>query len=104
MTRLKRGDACPLCGQPITTEDPFILGYLTCVRDILEKGRFENPDPKPETAKAPEGESQSVTEAELFSRYLASGWEDIIDFYEYKRRFIMNGGTIVEVEHGKTDG
>lgn len=45
----------------------------------------------------------TVTEAELFSQYLASGWENLIDFYEYKRRFIMNGGTIVEVEDGQAD-
>lgn len=45
----------------------------------------------------------TVTEAELFSQYLASGWEDLIDFYEYKRRFLANGGMIAEVEHGQDD-
>lgn len=99
MARLKRGDVCPLCGGAIETEEPFVLGYLTAVRDYSEKGRFK--DPEREEAG---GESSAVTEADLFSRYLASGWEDIIDFHEYKRRFIANGGTVKEAEHGQTDG
>lgn len=45
MERLKRGDVCPLCGGELTTEDPFVLGYLTAVRDLLETGRFEEPAP-----------------------------------------------------------
>lgn len=35
MTRLKRGDVCPLCGGEIETEDPFILGYLSALADVL---------------------------------------------------------------------
>ena len=101
MARIKRGDVCPLCGGEIATEDPFVLGYLTAVRDLLERGRFE--EPEPEAPKTPESDPKVVTEAALFERYLASGWEDIIDFYEYKRRFVRNGGTIKEAEHGKTN-
>lgn len=36
MTRLKRGDICPLCGGEIETEDPFTLGYLSALADILQ--------------------------------------------------------------------
>lgn len=31
MTPLKTGDPCPLCGQPIKTEDPEDLWLLTCI-------------------------------------------------------------------------
>lgn len=31
MTPLKTGDPCPLCGQPIKTEDPEELWLLTCI-------------------------------------------------------------------------
>lgn len=99
MERLKRGDVCPLCGGEIETADPFVLGYLTAVRDLLQKGRFE--EPAPET---PASDPTVLTEAELFERYLASGWEDIIDFYEYQRRFIEHGGTVKEARHEEIDG
>lgn len=36
MTRLKRGDVCPLCGGEIETEDPFTLGYLSALADVLQ--------------------------------------------------------------------
>lgn len=34
MTRLKKGDICPLCGEPIETSDPFTLGYLSAWADL----------------------------------------------------------------------
>lgn len=52
MERLKRGDVCPLCGGELTTEDPFVLGYLTAVRDLIATGRFEEPEPA-DCASAP---------------------------------------------------
>ena len=34
MRRLKKGDICPLCGEPINTSDPFTLGYLSAWADL----------------------------------------------------------------------
>lgn len=52
---LKTGDPCPCCGQPIKTDDPFLLQILTDIADhridlisidkvrtILEKGGAED--------------------------------------------------------------
>lgn len=69
------------------------MWFKTCVSGLQKTGARDR------TRETP----LSVTEAELFDRYLASGWEDIIDFYEYRRRFIENGGTVKEAEHEKTD-
>ena len=35
---LKPGDPCPLCGQPIQTDDEGTLNALTMVREWLEIG------------------------------------------------------------------
>ena len=34
MNRLKKGDPCPCCGQPIKTDDPEILQLLTEIADM----------------------------------------------------------------------
>ena len=68
---------------------------------VVEKP--ERTDDEKVTAEQGQAKPLTVTEGELFSQYLASGWEDLIDFYEYKRRFLANGGMIAEVEHGQVD-
>lgn len=68
---------------------------------VVEKP--ERTDDEKVTAEQGHAKPLTVTEAELFSQYLASGWENLIDFYEYKRRFLANGGMIAEVEHGQAD-
>lgn len=35
---LKPGDPCPLCGQPIQTDDDGMLNALTLVKEYLEIG------------------------------------------------------------------
>lgn len=43
MTRLKKGDICPLCGEPIETSDPFTLGYLSAWADLTSSPETESP-------------------------------------------------------------
>ncbi len=43
MTRLKKGDICPLCGEPIMTSDPFTLGYLSAWADLTSSPETESP-------------------------------------------------------------
>ena len=33
---LKPGDPCPICGQPIKTEDPEILRFLSTLAEFME--------------------------------------------------------------------
>ena len=33
MAMLKTGDPCPCCGEPIKTDDPFLLKILTDIAD-----------------------------------------------------------------------
>lgn len=45
--------------------------------------------------KVESGKIVSATEEELFSLYLERGMDDVMDFYEYKRR-MKNAGCEVE--------
>lgn len=57
MTRLKKGDICPICGEPLKTSDPFTLGYLSALYDVMRGER--EPDiivGEPHTAGRTEGE------------------------------------------------
>ena len=37
---LKRGDPCPLCGQPIQTDDEVALTSLTMLQEYLESAKI----------------------------------------------------------------
>lgn len=39
---LKTGDPCPCCGQPIKTDDPFLLQILTDIADHRKDHRHQN--------------------------------------------------------------
>ena len=43
MTRLKKGDICPLCGERINTSDPFTLGYLSAWADLTSSPETDPP-------------------------------------------------------------
>lgn len=108
MERLKPGDRCPLCGEPIRTTDPFELGYLTAVRDIREGRPPDFPhreDPRTgEGLTFEDGRLVSATEDALFGYYLRAGWDDLMSYPDFKRRFVAGGGKIVEVPDGTADG
>ena len=40
----------------------------------------------------------SCTNSELFKFYLDSGWDEVMDYNEYKRRCKDNGTTIIDDE------
>lgn len=104
MTRLNKGDTCPLCGNPIITDDPFSLGYLSALADVKALGSLP-------TVKCPDGMGLEVedgkvvaaTEAALFRLYLAGGYDDLIGFDEYRCRFERRGGRILEATDGQAD-
>lgn len=97
MTRLKPGDICPLCGEPIKTEDPFTLGYLSAIHDLKPAGWVSSgPCPEiPEGLDAVGGNIVSATEGALYRRYLDTGYDDLMSFDEYKQKFLENGGRIM---------
>lgn len=98
MTRLRTGDRCPCCGEEIKTSDPFTLGYLSAIRDMA---RREYPqDARPE--QLPGLGYGSMTEGRLFGLYLSSGYDDCMDFHEYRRRYEDSGGK-VEEDDDETD-
>lgn len=39
LTRLKPGDPCPICGQPIKTEDPEALFVLSVLADLIGEAK-----------------------------------------------------------------
>ena len=41
MKKLKKGDPCPCCGQPIKTNNPYVLRVLEWVK---ENGRLPSPE------------------------------------------------------------
>lgn len=36
LTQLRPGDPCPICGQPIKTEDPEALFVLSVLADLID--------------------------------------------------------------------
>ena len=39
--RLSRGDPCPCCGQPIQTDDPFTLGVISALAELLDLNEID---------------------------------------------------------------
>lgn len=78
MTRLKTGDTCTCCGQPIKTDDPFALGYLSAIADLMREL---------EPSISCDGPSN----------------DGPIGYDEYSRRFAGDSGRSMEVSDGKTD-
>ena len=44
LTQLKPGDPCPICGQPIQTEDPEALFVLSALADLIDGTKRETND------------------------------------------------------------
>lgn len=44
LTQLRPGDPCPICGQPIQTEDPEALFVLSVLADLIDGTKRETND------------------------------------------------------------
>ena len=96
MIRLKTGDVCPLCGQPIASEDPFILGYLTAVRDVKKGPPLDSCEELADGLRGSGKRVASATDAGLRHLYFSQGWDDIMPYDEFKARFVEAGGLFKE--------
>ena len=44
LTQLRPGDPCPICGQPIKTDDPEALFVLSVLADLIDVAKQDAKD------------------------------------------------------------